>query len=112
MPNTPADMPSGLTIFAIGFVIMLAFVLLLWAVNVLPGKLREIMSRPPAPAKSVSAGLDQSLDQSAPTSLAQQTSSAPPRTRRDTGRECRRAFSSAGRASRSAPQFQLMHESP
>jgi hypothetical protein len=36
MPN---DMPSGLTIFAIGFCLMLAFVLLLWAINVLPGKI-------------------------------------------------------------------------
>ena len=76
MPNPPADMPSGLTIFAIGFVVMLAFVLLLWGVNVLPGKVREIMSRMQAPAKSVSAGLDQSVDQSVQTGLDIQTTPA------------------------------------
>lgn len=43
--NTPPDMPSGLTIFAIGVVIMTMFVLLLWAVNELPKKLRALMSR-------------------------------------------------------------------
>ena len=45
MQTTPPDMPSGLTIFAIGITIMTAFVLLLWAVNVLPKKLRALMSR-------------------------------------------------------------------
>jgi hypothetical protein len=40
MTNPPADMPSGLTIFAIGFCVMGMFVLLLWAINVVPGKVR------------------------------------------------------------------------
>jgi hypothetical protein len=33
-------MPSGLALFGISFVVLLTFVLLLWAVNVLPGKVR------------------------------------------------------------------------
>lgn len=49
MVNPPADMPSGLVIFAIGVVVMTLFVLFLWAVNTLPQKVRAIMSRP-APA--------------------------------------------------------------
>lgn len=68
-PNTP----NSLVIFAISFGLLLAFVLLLWAINVWPGKMHAIMSKSPAPPKSVSAGLDRSTDQSVPTSLAAQT---------------------------------------
>ena len=71
------DMPSGLVIFALGFGLLLTFVLLLWAVNVLPAKVREIMSRAPTLVGSVFPGLDRSVDQSAPTSLEPQTTPTP-----------------------------------
>lgn len=71
------DMPSGLVIFALGFGLMLIFVLLLWAINVVPSKLRSIMSTYAMSARSVSPGLDRSVDQSAPTSLEPQTTPAP-----------------------------------
>jgi len=45
MQTTPPDMPSGLTIFAIGIVILSIFLALLWAVNELPKKVRALMSR-------------------------------------------------------------------
>lgn len=41
------DEPSGLLIFAVSFGILLAFVLILWAINTLPGKVRAIMSSAP-----------------------------------------------------------------
>lgn len=70
------DMPSGLVIFLLGFGLLLTFVLFLWAVNTLPGKVRAVMSRPLAPAGSDSAALERSIDQSAPTSLQPQTTPA------------------------------------
>jgi len=71
------DTPFGLVLFAISFGLMLAFVLVLWAVNVLPQKVREIMSRLLALMQSDSGGLNQSVDQSANTSLEAQTTPAP-----------------------------------
>lgn len=70
------DTPNGLLLFAISFGVLLIFVLLLWAINVLPGKVRAYLNmlsedvQPAAPARSAKPV----LDRSAPTSLERQTS--------------------------------------
>jgi len=77
MTNPPADMPSGLTIFAIGFCLMGTFLLFLWGVNYLKGWRPRDMSSAPAQPAAPKQSARLVVDQSAATSLAQQTSAAP-----------------------------------
>src|SRR5436190_1875727 len=73
---TPAPMPSSLVLFAISFGVLLTFVLLLWLINTLkdrPWERFPMSSTPSAPTPD-SPGLNQSIDQSAPTGLNAQTS--------------------------------------
>jgi hypothetical protein len=76
MTTTPADMPSGLTIFAIGFCLMGTFLLLLWAVNYLKGWRPSHMSSEANKPTATIAPANRSVDQSAPTSLKVRTSTA------------------------------------
>lgn len=75
----PVPMPSGLLLFVIAFALASLLVFTLWAVNVLPGKVRGLLApRDMSTSEEQEAAPDRSaklvLDQSAPTSLNHQTS--------------------------------------